>query len=98
MDKNTVIERMCNSGVLPVFRTSEVQHLMAASKAIYDGGIGCVEYTMTMPGALELIEQSAAGLPRDLCLGAGPSPTATLSMRQFRRAPASSPVRALAPK
>jgi 2-dehydro-3-deoxyphosphogluconate aldolase/(4S)-4-hydroxy-2-oxoglutarate aldolase len=71
MGKTTVIERMCRSGVLPVFRTSDVRHLMAASKAIYDGGIGCVEYTMTMPNALELIQQSAAGLPKDLCLGAG---------------------------
>ena len=71
MNKQEVIKRMCESGVLPVFRTSDVRHLVAASKAIYDGGIGCVEYTMTMPNALDLIKQSAAGLPKDICLGAG---------------------------
>ena len=71
MNKQEVIKRMCESGVLPVFRTSDVKHLTAASKAIYDGGIACVEYTMTMPGALELIKQGAASLPKDLCLGAG---------------------------
>jgi len=71
MNKQEVIKRMCESGVLPVFRTSDVRHLLAASKAIYDGGIGCVEYTMTMPNALELIKQSVAGLPKDMCLGAG---------------------------
>jgi len=71
MNKQEVIKRMCESGVLPVFRTSDVKHLTAASKAIYDGGIGCVEYTMTMPNALEMIKQGTASLPKDLYLGAG---------------------------
>ena len=71
MSKQEVIERMCQSGVLPVFRTSDVRNLLPASKAYYDAGIGCVEYTMTMPNALELVKQGAAGLPKDLFLGAG---------------------------
>ncbi len=71
MTKQEVVKRMCESGVLPVFRTSDVRHVTAASRAIYDGGIGCVEYTMTMPAALDLIKQGAAELHKDLCLGAG---------------------------
>jgi 2-dehydro-3-deoxyphosphogluconate aldolase / (4S)-4-hydroxy-2-oxoglutarate aldolase len=71
MSKQEVVTQMCESGVLPVFRTSDVRHLMAASRAIFDGGIGCVEYTMTMPNALELIREGAANLPEGLCLGAG---------------------------
>jgi 2-dehydro-3-deoxyphosphogluconate aldolase/(4S)-4-hydroxy-2-oxoglutarate aldolase len=71
MDKQEVVKRMCESGVLPVFRTSDMQHLTAASRAIYDGGIACVEYTMTMPDALDLIRQGVAELPKDICLGAG---------------------------
>jgi len=71
MDKQEVIQRMCQSGVLPVFRTSDVRHLLPASKAYYDAGIGCVEYTMTMPGALGLIRKAAATLPEDLVLGMG---------------------------
>jgi 2-dehydro-3-deoxyphosphogluconate aldolase / (4S)-4-hydroxy-2-oxoglutarate aldolase len=71
MNKQEVIKRMCDSGVLPVYRTSDVTHLTTASKAIYDGGITCIEYTMTMPGALDLIRQSAAALPKDTALGAG---------------------------
>jgi len=71
MDKQEVIQRMCQSGVLPVFRTSEVRHLVPASKAYYDAGIGCVEYTMTMPGALDLIRKSVAALPDDMILGMG---------------------------
>ena len=71
MNKHEVVARMCASGVLPVFRTADVRNLFSASKAFYDAGIGCVEFTMTMPGALDLVKQGAAALPRDLLLGAG---------------------------
>jgi 2-dehydro-3-deoxyphosphogluconate aldolase / (4S)-4-hydroxy-2-oxoglutarate aldolase len=71
MNKQRVIERMCQSGILPVFRTADVRHLVSASRAYYDAGIGCVEYTMTMPGALELIKKCAAALPKDFLLGMG---------------------------
>jgi 2-dehydro-3-deoxyphosphogluconate aldolase / (4S)-4-hydroxy-2-oxoglutarate aldolase len=71
ISKQEVVKRMCASGVLPVYRTSDVKHLTTASQAIYDGGITCIEYTMTMPGALDLIRQSAAALPKDTALGAG---------------------------
>jgi 2-dehydro-3-deoxyphosphogluconate aldolase / (4S)-4-hydroxy-2-oxoglutarate aldolase len=71
MNKQELVKRMCDSGVLPVYRTSDISHLTAATKAIYDGGIGCVEYTMTMPNALEMIKQGIAELPRDISLGAG---------------------------
>jgi 2-dehydro-3-deoxyphosphogluconate aldolase / (4S)-4-hydroxy-2-oxoglutarate aldolase len=71
MNKKEVIERMCASGVLPVFRTSDIKHLTMASKAIYDAGIACIEYTMTMPDALRMIAEGAAALPKDACFGAG---------------------------
>ena len=71
MNKQEVVKRMCASGVLPVFRTDDVRNLLPATKALYDGGIGCVEYTMTMPNALQLIHEGVARLPKDLCLGLG---------------------------
>jgi 2-dehydro-3-deoxyphosphogluconate aldolase/(4S)-4-hydroxy-2-oxoglutarate aldolase len=70
-NKQEVIEWMCQSGVLPVFRADDVRNLFAASRAFYDAGIGCVEYTMTMPGALDLVREARASLPKDLLLGAG---------------------------
>jgi 2-dehydro-3-deoxyphosphogluconate aldolase/(4S)-4-hydroxy-2-oxoglutarate aldolase len=71
MKKQEVIERMCQSGILPVFRTDDLRHLFPASRAYYDAGIGCVEYTTSMPGALDLVREGAASLPKDLLLGAG---------------------------
>lgn len=54
-----------------MFRTNDVRHLIPASKAYYDAGIACVEYTMTMPNSLDLIRQAVAALPGDLFLGVG---------------------------
>lgn len=71
MDKQEVIQRMCQSGLLPVFRTHNVANLFPATKAFYDAGVGCVEYTMTMPGVLELVKEASAVLPNDLFLGVG---------------------------
>ncbi len=71
MNKQDVIERMCASGILPVFRTSDMRNLFPAAKAYYDAGIGCVEFTMTMPNALQLVHEGVAQLPKDLLLGAG---------------------------
>jgi 2-dehydro-3-deoxyphosphogluconate aldolase / (4S)-4-hydroxy-2-oxoglutarate aldolase len=71
MNKQEVVKRMCDSGVCPVFRTLDVSHLTTASRAIYDGGMACIEYTMTMPRALEMIKEGVAQLPKDACFGAG---------------------------
>jgi 2-dehydro-3-deoxyphosphogluconate aldolase / (4S)-4-hydroxy-2-oxoglutarate aldolase len=71
INKQDVIACMCRSGLLPVFRTSEPKHLIPATKAFYDAGIRCVEYTMTMPNALALLKEASAQLPKDLYLGMG---------------------------
>jgi 2-dehydro-3-deoxyphosphogluconate aldolase / (4S)-4-hydroxy-2-oxoglutarate aldolase len=71
MNKQAVIEQMCASGVLPVFRTQDITHLIPVTKALYDSGMPCVEYTMTMPRALEMIKKGTDELPKDLYLGAG---------------------------
>jgi len=71
LSKQQVIARMCESGILPVFRSADVRHLFAASKAYHDAGIGCVEYTLTMPNALDLLKDAAVCLPADILVGAG---------------------------
>ncbi|MDD4889217.1 MAG: 2-dehydro-3-deoxyphosphogluconate aldolase [Phycisphaerae bacterium] len=76
MDKQQIVSRMCQSGVLPVFRTMDLTHLLPASRAFYDAGIGCIEYTMTMPDPLGLIRKAVAALPRDQFVGAGTVMTA----------------------
>lgn len=71
LSKDAIVERMIQTGLLPVFRTTDVRHLFPASKALYDAGIGCIEYTTTMPNCMQLIRDAAATLPEDLYLGVG---------------------------
>ncbi len=71
MNKQEVIARMIESGVLPVFRTADVQHVLSASRALGDAGVGCVEYTLTMPDALTHIRAARQQLPGTLLVGAG---------------------------
>ena len=71
MHKMELIQMMCASGVLPVFRTSDVRHLLTASLAFRDAGIACVEYTLTMPDAWKLIQRTTAAFPDDFLIGAG---------------------------
>jgi 2-dehydro-3-deoxyphosphogluconate aldolase/(4S)-4-hydroxy-2-oxoglutarate aldolase len=71
MDKQAIVKRMVAAGLLPVFRTTDVRHLFPATKALYDAGIGCIEYTTTMPNCMDLIRKAAATLPKDLFLGVG---------------------------
>ena len=35
---------MVQAGLLPVFRTADVRHLFPGAKALYDAGIGGIEY------------------------------------------------------
>ncbi|MBN1553626.1 MAG: bifunctional 4-hydroxy-2-oxoglutarate aldolase/2-dehydro-3-deoxy-phosphogluconate aldolase [Phycisphaerae bacterium] len=71
MEKNQIVQRVIDRGVLPVFRTDLVENLIPASLALIEGGLDVVEYTMTMPGALKLIEKGRAELPAEALLGAG---------------------------
>jgi len=71
MNKQAVIDQMTGSGVLPVFRTNDVRNLIPASRAIGEAGIGCIEYTLTMPDALALIRAARQELPKTLLVGAG---------------------------
>jgi 2-dehydro-3-deoxyphosphogluconate aldolase / (4S)-4-hydroxy-2-oxoglutarate aldolase len=71
MHRKALIKAMCESGVLPVFRTSDVRHLLTATRAYRDAGIACIEYTLTMPNALTLVQQAIAAFPADFLVGAG---------------------------
>jgi 2-dehydro-3-deoxyphosphogluconate aldolase / (4S)-4-hydroxy-2-oxoglutarate aldolase len=52
-----VIKQIKDSGVIPVVRASSADEAMRAIDAIREGGISILEITMTVPGAVALIEQ-----------------------------------------
>ena len=58
-------------GVVAVIRMKDADKLRAVVDAIAEGGVRAIEVTMTVPGAVGLIEKLAATLPSDVVLGAG---------------------------
>jgi 2-dehydro-3-deoxyphosphogluconate aldolase/(4S)-4-hydroxy-2-oxoglutarate aldolase len=71
MNKEQVRQRIASVGIVPVIRASGPQQALAAAEAVQAGGIPIVEVTMTVPGALDVIEQLAKSAGKDLLIGAG---------------------------
>ena len=57
--------------VMAVIRLPTSSHVHDAVRALIDGGMRVIEITMTIPGALNQIEQLAAAVPDGVVLGAG---------------------------
>jgi 2-dehydro-3-deoxyphosphogluconate aldolase/(4S)-4-hydroxy-2-oxoglutarate aldolase len=70
MEKNKVIERIRQVGVLPVLRASSTDLAMRLADAIAEGGISALEVTMTVPQAIRVIRKLVEQRP-DLLIGAG---------------------------
>jgi len=70
MDKAQVLQRIVEIGIVPVIRVASSEDALAAAEAVSQGGIPIVEITMTVPGAIEVI-QSLEQRRTDLLIGAG---------------------------
>jgi 2-dehydro-3-deoxyphosphogluconate aldolase / (4S)-4-hydroxy-2-oxoglutarate aldolase len=71
MRKTDVIKQIRETGVIPVVRATTADEAMRAIDAIREGGIAVLEITMTVPGAIVIIEQVATRFGSDALIGAG---------------------------
>ena len=71
MNKADVISQIKDIGVIPVVRATSVDEAMRAIDAIRKGGVSVLEITMTVPGAISVIEQVAKACGDDALVGAG---------------------------
>jgi 2-dehydro-3-deoxyphosphogluconate aldolase/(4S)-4-hydroxy-2-oxoglutarate aldolase len=69
-NKEEVIQRIREIGIVPAIRTSSAEDAQFAAEAIAAAGIPIVEITMTVPGAVELISKLTRTHP-NLVVGAG---------------------------
>ena len=70
MQKQQVLERIRSTGLIPVIRARSADEANRAVDAIQAGGVGVLEITMTVPGAVDLIREVAARAT-DAVVGAG---------------------------
>jgi len=71
MSKTEVVRQIRETGVIPVVRAASADEAMRAVDAIREGGISIIEITMTVPGAIGVIEQVSARFGKDALVGAG---------------------------
>jgi 2-dehydro-3-deoxyphosphogluconate aldolase / (4S)-4-hydroxy-2-oxoglutarate aldolase len=70
MDRNAVLSRIRELGVVPVVRAQSGDEALALIDALRLGGIDVIELTMTVPGAVEIIRELSRQ-KHDFVLGAG---------------------------
>jgi 2-dehydro-3-deoxyphosphogluconate aldolase/(4S)-4-hydroxy-2-oxoglutarate aldolase len=71
MSKEKVISTIEELGVVPVVRAASADEAMRAIDAIKEGGISVLEITMTVPGAVGVIEEVVKRYGSEATVGAG---------------------------
>ncbi len=71
MNKNEQMQLIESSGIVAIVRFDKPDELVTVARALAEGGIKAIEFTMTIPGAIRLIEQASSELGSKILLGAG---------------------------
>lgn len=69
--RRAVVQAIEACGVVGIIRMKDPAKLPGVVQALAEGGVRTLEITMTVPGAVDLIRQTAASLPPGFLLGAG---------------------------
>src|SRR4030095_10865745 len=71
MNKTDVIKQIRDIGLIPVIRATSADEAMRAIDAIREGGVSVLEITITVPGAVSVIEHLSTNCGSDVLVGAG---------------------------
>lgn len=72
MDKEKILTRISDAGIVAVVRAENAETAMRITDACIEGGVAAIELTFTVPGAHRVIEELAKRYtPDQIILGAG---------------------------
>ena len=71
MGKDEHIRVIEQGGVVAIVRFDRSEQLIQVARAVQAGGVRAIEFTMTTPNALQVIEESVREFGKDVLLGAG---------------------------
>ncbi len=72
MDKQGIVNYLTRHGIVAIVRADGGDGLARVVEAVMEGGVRCIEVTMTTPGALQCIETASKKLAgADVCIGVG---------------------------
>lgn len=66
-----MLQTILDSGIVAVIRSRDSQQLVEVARALADGGVTCLEITMTVPDALDVLHRVRHSLGDRVLLGAG---------------------------
>ncbi len=70
-DRQATVSRMCDKGIVAVVRAQSSEQLIDVAHALLDGGVDCIEITMTTPNALKVIADCRRTLGEKALIGVG---------------------------
>jgi len=71
LGRDEVVARVEAAGAVAVIRLDDASRLVEVAEALVSGGLDCIEFTMTTPGALQMVAQVAQQFGDKILLGAG---------------------------
>ena len=71
MSRKETLTQILSNGVVAVIRMKDPKRLSKVVDAVRAGGVKCIEITMTVPGAVDIIGEMARNAPHDILIGAG---------------------------
>ena len=71
MNREKILQEILKRKAIAVLRVKEVEKLQRVIEAIYSGGVSVIEITMTVPNAIQLIEQMNEKLDKNIIIGVG---------------------------
>jgi 2-dehydro-3-deoxyphosphogluconate aldolase/(4S)-4-hydroxy-2-oxoglutarate aldolase len=71
MVKQDVRGKLLGVGVVPIVRVDNADTALRIAEAILEGGIPCLEVTLTTPGALKVIAEVSSRFGGEFAIGAG---------------------------
>jgi len=71
-DKQSILKTLKETGVVAIIRAEKSDDLIDVAKALNEGGVRCVEITMTVPDAIGVIEKASRELEGEgIVIGVG---------------------------
>jgi 2-dehydro-3-deoxyphosphogluconate aldolase / (4S)-4-hydroxy-2-oxoglutarate aldolase len=70
-DKSEIIARLVDPGLIAVIRTPRREDVLPVCEALVEGGVHCLEITLTVPDALKAIYEARERFGAKVVLGAG---------------------------
>jgi 2-dehydro-3-deoxyphosphogluconate aldolase/(4S)-4-hydroxy-2-oxoglutarate aldolase len=71
MNKASVVKALSDVGLVPIIRAASSEEALKVVEAIRAAGVSTIEITMTVPGAIRVLETLSSDLAGKVILGAG---------------------------